>query len=142
MTASKPAVRRGRPPKNRPRARRHARNRVARRDGNTYGQGFVPPPSTPCSSIVRLPRAPSITTSKASCLRPGGAPALGAVLPAQAGPVAAGLTRTAAATGWAVRRRRHGRMPKYHFKRGCLVGNLGQEVAILPESFRQALDLR
>lgn len=31
-------------------------------------------------------------------------------------------------------------MTKYHFRRGCLVGNLGQEVEILPDSFRQALE--
>jgi TetR/AcrR family transcriptional repressor of nem operon len=30
-------------------------------------------------------------------------------------------------------------MRKYQFKRGCLVGNLGQEVAILPESYRAML---
>ena len=30
-------------------------------------------------------------------------------------------------------------MSRYHFKRGCLVGNLGQEVDLLPESFRQIL---
>ncbi|NRA84774.1 MAG: TetR family transcriptional regulator C-terminal domain-containing protein [Gammaproteobacteria bacterium] len=30
-------------------------------------------------------------------------------------------------------------MLKYHFKRGCLVGNLGQEVDSLPESFRPQL---
>lgn len=30
-------------------------------------------------------------------------------------------------------------MEKYHFKRGCLVGNLGQEVDALPESFRSRL---
>ncbi|MFT2092616.1 TetR/AcrR family transcriptional regulator [Paraglaciecola sp. 2405UD69-4] len=28
---------------------------------------------------------------------------------------------------------------KFEFKRGCLVGNLGQEIAILPESYRQIL---
>lgn len=28
---------------------------------------------------------------------------------------------------------------KYDYKRGCLVGNLGQEVGLLPESFRQRL---
>ncbi|WP_189376438.1 acrylate utilization transcriptional regulator AcuR [Thalassotalea profundi] len=28
---------------------------------------------------------------------------------------------------------------RHHFKRGCLVGNLGQEVDLLPESFRQQL---
>ncbi|WP_434940022.1 acrylate utilization transcriptional regulator AcuR [Shewanella sp. HL-SH8] len=30
-------------------------------------------------------------------------------------------------------------MEKYHFKRGCLIGNLGQEVDLLPESYRQQL---
>lgn len=30
-------------------------------------------------------------------------------------------------------------MSRHHFKRGCLVGNLGQEVDLLPESFRQQL---
>lgn len=30
-------------------------------------------------------------------------------------------------------------MSRYQFKRGCLVGNLGQEVDILPESYRQIL---
>jgi len=30
-------------------------------------------------------------------------------------------------------------MSRYHFKRGCLVGNLGQEVDLLPESFRPLL---
>ncbi len=30
-------------------------------------------------------------------------------------------------------------MAKYEFRRGCLVGNLGQEMATLPESFRQQL---
>ncbi len=30
-------------------------------------------------------------------------------------------------------------MERHHFKRGCLVGNLGQEVDLLPESFRQPL---
>ncbi|MEO2268016.1 TetR/AcrR family transcriptional regulator [Pseudoalteromonas sp. YIC-656] len=30
-------------------------------------------------------------------------------------------------------------MAKHEFKRGCLVGNLGQEVDLLPESFRQPL---
>jgi len=30
-------------------------------------------------------------------------------------------------------------MSRHQFKRGCLVGNLGQEVALLPESFRQQL---
>jgi len=28
---------------------------------------------------------------------------------------------------------------RHHFKRGCLVGNLGQEADLLPESFRQVL---
>jgi len=31
-------------------------------------------------------------------------------------------------------------MARYHFRRGCLVGNLGQEVLVLPESFRAQLD--
>jgi len=31
-------------------------------------------------------------------------------------------------------------MTKYDFRRGCLVGNLGQEVLVLPESFRQQLE--
>jgi len=30
-------------------------------------------------------------------------------------------------------------MSRHHFKRGCLVGNLGQEVDLLPASFRQKL---
>ncbi|TWX55763.1 TetR/AcrR family transcriptional regulator [Colwellia hornerae] len=30
-------------------------------------------------------------------------------------------------------------MSRYQFKRGCLIGNLGQEVDLLPESFRQQL---
>ena len=30
-------------------------------------------------------------------------------------------------------------MSRHQFKRGCLVGNLGQEVDLLPESFRQKL---
>ena len=30
-------------------------------------------------------------------------------------------------------------MVRHNFKRGCLVGNLGQEVDLLPESFRQQL---
>lgn len=30
-------------------------------------------------------------------------------------------------------------LSRHHFKRGCLVGNLGQEVDLLPESFRQIL---
>jgi len=30
-------------------------------------------------------------------------------------------------------------MERYHFKRGCLIGNLGQEVDLLPESFRPIL---
>ncbi len=30
-------------------------------------------------------------------------------------------------------------MSRHQFKRGCLVGNLGQEVDVLPESFRQQL---
>ncbi|WP_392397191.1 acrylate utilization transcriptional regulator AcuR [Pseudomonas corrugata] len=32
-------------------------------------------------------------------------------------------------------------MAKYHFRRGCLVGNLGQEVLVLPDSFREQLEL-
>lgn len=31
-------------------------------------------------------------------------------------------------------------MAKYQFRRGCLVGNLGQEVLVLPESFRAELE--
>jgi TetR/AcrR family transcriptional repressor of nem operon len=31
-------------------------------------------------------------------------------------------------------------MIKYHFERGCLVGNLGQEVLVVPESFRIRLE--
>ena len=31
-------------------------------------------------------------------------------------------------------------MTKYQFRRGCLVGNLGQEVVVLPESFRNELE--
>lgn len=31
-------------------------------------------------------------------------------------------------------------MAKYQFRRGCLVGNLGQEVMVLPESFRTELE--
>ncbi len=30
-------------------------------------------------------------------------------------------------------------MSRFEFKRGCLVGNLGQEIDLLPESFRQVL---
>lgn len=30
-------------------------------------------------------------------------------------------------------------MSRFEFKRGCLVGNLGQEIDLLPESFRQIL---
>lgn len=30
-------------------------------------------------------------------------------------------------------------MIRHHFKRGCLVGNLGQEIGLLPESFREQL---
>ncbi len=30
-------------------------------------------------------------------------------------------------------------MSRYQFERGCLVGNLGQEVSLLPDSFRQQL---
>ncbi|MBB1274756.1 MULTISPECIES: TetR/AcrR family transcriptional regulator [Psychromonas] len=30
-------------------------------------------------------------------------------------------------------------LARHHFTRGCLVGNLGQEVHLLPESFRQVL---
>jgi len=32
-------------------------------------------------------------------------------------------------------------MAKYQFRRGCLVGNLGQEVLVLPDSFREQLEL-
>jgi TetR/AcrR family transcriptional repressor of nem operon len=32
-----------------------------------------------------------------------------------------------------------GGMRRYHFKRGCLVGNLGQEMSVLPENFRERL---
>ncbi|WP_425930317.1 TetR/AcrR family transcriptional regulator [Pseudomonas sp. NyZ201] len=32
-------------------------------------------------------------------------------------------------------------MAKYRFRRGCLVGNLGQEVLVLPDSFREQLEL-
>ncbi|MCE0850064.1 MULTISPECIES: acrylate utilization transcriptional regulator AcuR [Pseudomonas] len=32
-------------------------------------------------------------------------------------------------------------MAKYQFRRGCLVGNLGQEVLVLPDSFRDQLEL-
>ncbi len=31
-------------------------------------------------------------------------------------------------------------MAKYEYRRGCLVGNLGQEVLVLPDSFRQQLE--
>ena len=31
-------------------------------------------------------------------------------------------------------------MTKHQFRRGCLVGNLGQEVVVLPESFRNELE--
>ncbi|WCE10202.1 acrylate utilization transcriptional regulator AcuR [Pseudomonas sp. JBR1] len=31
-------------------------------------------------------------------------------------------------------------MTKYGFRRGCLVGNLGQEILVLPESFRAQLE--
>ncbi len=30
-------------------------------------------------------------------------------------------------------------MQKYDYKRGCLVGNLGQEIGLLPDSFRESL---
>ena len=30
-------------------------------------------------------------------------------------------------------------MKKYNFSRGCLVGNLGQEMAVLPDSFRKTI---
>lgn len=30
-------------------------------------------------------------------------------------------------------------MARYKFRRGCLVGNLGQEMAVIPDSFRQLL---
>jgi len=32
-------------------------------------------------------------------------------------------------------------MTRHQFRRGCLVGNLGQEVAILPDSFRERLEI-
>ncbi|WP_236248184.1 acrylate utilization transcriptional regulator AcuR [Pseudomonas mosselii] len=32
-------------------------------------------------------------------------------------------------------------MARYQFRRGCLVGNLGQEVLVLPDSFREQLEL-
>lgn len=32
-------------------------------------------------------------------------------------------------------------MVKYEYRRGCLVGNLGQEINVLPESFREQLRL-
>ncbi len=32
-------------------------------------------------------------------------------------------------------------MARYQFRRGCLVGNLGQEVLVLPASFREQLEL-
>lgn len=32
-------------------------------------------------------------------------------------------------------------MTRYQFRRGCLVGNLGQEVLVLPDSFREQLEL-
>jgi TetR/AcrR family transcriptional regulator, transcriptional repressor for nem operon len=31
-------------------------------------------------------------------------------------------------------------MARYGFRRGCLVGNMGQEVSVLPEGFRDALE--
>ena len=31
-------------------------------------------------------------------------------------------------------------MTRYQFRRGCLVGNLGQEITLLPESFRNGLE--
>ncbi|NBB09509.1 TetR/AcrR family transcriptional regulator [Pseudomonas sp. SLFW] len=31
-------------------------------------------------------------------------------------------------------------MARYDFRRGCLVGNMGQEVSVLPEGFRDALE--
>jgi TetR/AcrR family transcriptional regulator, transcriptional repressor for nem operon len=31
-------------------------------------------------------------------------------------------------------------MARYGFRRGCLVGNMGQEVTVLPEGFREALE--
>ncbi|MDE1167951.1 MAG: TetR/AcrR family transcriptional regulator [Pseudomonas sp.] len=31
-------------------------------------------------------------------------------------------------------------MAKYEFKRGCLVGNLGQEITVLPEGYREAIE--
>ncbi|MBL7002722.1 MAG: TetR/AcrR family transcriptional regulator [Gammaproteobacteria bacterium] len=30
-------------------------------------------------------------------------------------------------------------MERYHYKRGCLIGNLGQEMSALPQSFREQL---
>ncbi|WP_342651545.1 TetR/AcrR family transcriptional regulator [Pseudomonas sp. REB1044] len=32
-------------------------------------------------------------------------------------------------------------MARHQFRRGCLVGNLGQEVQVLPDSFREQLEL-
>jgi len=32
-----------------------------------------------------------------------------------------------------------GGMERYDFKRGCLIGNMGQEIAVIPESFREQL---
>lgn len=32
-------------------------------------------------------------------------------------------------------------MARYQFRRGCLVGNLGQEVLVLPDSFREQLEI-
>ena len=31
-------------------------------------------------------------------------------------------------------------MLRHQFRRGCLVGNLGQEVSVLPDSFRERLE--
>lgn len=31
-------------------------------------------------------------------------------------------------------------MARHHYRRGCLVGNLGQEVSVLPDGFRAALE--
>lgn len=31
-------------------------------------------------------------------------------------------------------------MARYQFRRGCLIGNLGQEMAVLPEAFREQLE--
>jgi TetR/AcrR family transcriptional repressor of nem operon len=31
-------------------------------------------------------------------------------------------------------------MARHHYRRGCLVGNMGQEVSVLPEGFREVLE--